>query len=140
MQVPSGVPHGANLNLRGQGDSGELGGPAGDLYIGMHVEPHAFFEREDNNIHYALDISFPQAALGVERDVPSLEGPQTLKIPAGTQTDEVFRLKGQGVPHLGRADRRGDELITVRVATPEKLSRRQRELLEELQRSFTDTA
>ena len=139
VQVPAGVPHGANLNLRGQGDSGELGGPAGDLYVGMHVEPHAFFERDDTYILYTLDVSFPQAALGAELDIPTLEGPRTLKIPAGTQTDQVFRIKGQGVPHLGREDRRGDEIITVRVATPEKLSSRQRELLEELQLTFTDT-
>lgn len=138
VQVPAGVPHGANLNLRGQGDSGEMGGPSGDLYVGMRVRPHEFFEREDNDILYNLDISFPQAALGVEIDVPTLEGPRTLKIPAGTQTDEVFRIKGQGVPHLGRSDRRGDELVTVRVATPEKLSKRQKELLEELQRTFTN--
>jgi molecular chaperone DnaJ len=138
VQVPGGVPHGANLNLRGQGDSGEMGGPAGDLYVGMHVQPHAFFERDNNDILYTLDISFPQAALGAEIDVPTLQGSRTLKIPTATQADEVFRIKGQGVPHLGREDRRGDELVTVRVATPEKLSKRQRELLEELQRTFTD--
>ena len=139
VQVPAGVPHGANLNLRSQGDSGEMGGPAGDLYIGMQVKPHAFFERDNNDILYTLDVSFPQAALGVTLDVPTLEGPRSLKIPPGTQTDEMFRVKGQGVPHLGRNDRRGDELVTVRVATPEKLSKRQKELLEELQRTFADT-
>jgi molecular chaperone DnaJ len=115
-----------------------MGGPAGDLYVGMHVQPHAFFERDNNDILYTLDISFPQAALGAEIDVPTLQGSRTLKIPTATQADEVFRIKGQGVPHLGREDRRGDELVTVRVATPEKLSKRQRELLEELQRTFTD--
>jgi molecular chaperone DnaJ len=138
VKVPGGVPHGANLNLRGQGDSGENGGPAGDLYVAMHVEPHDSFERENNDILYTLDISYPQAALGAEIDVPTLQGSRTIKIPSGTQTDEVFRIKGQGVPHLGRDDRRGDELVTVRVATPEKLSKRQRELLEELQRTFTE--
>ena len=139
VQVPGGVPHGANLNLRGQGDAGEMGGPAGDLYVGMRVQPHAFFERENYDILYTLDISFPQAALGIELDVPTLEEPRALKIHSGTQTDEVYRIKGQGIPHLGREDRRGDQLVTIRVATPKKLSSRQRELLEELQRSFTDT-
>jgi molecular chaperone DnaJ len=136
--VPAGVPHGANLNLRGQGDSGENGGPAGDLYVAMNVEPHSSFERENNDILYTLDISYPQAALGAEIEVPTLQGSRTIKIASGTQTDEVFRIKGQGVPHLGREDRRGDELVTVRVAIPEKLSKRQRELLEELQRTFTE--
>ena len=140
VQVPAGIPHGANLNLRNQGDAGERGGESGDLYVGIRVESHAFFEREENDILYTLDLSFPQAALGVELDVPTLEGPHKLKIPAGTQSDELFRIKGQGVPHLGRQNRRGDELITVRVATPEDLSDRQRELLEELQRSFEPKA
>jgi molecular chaperone DnaJ len=138
VKVPAGVPHGANLNLRGQGDSGEHGGPAGDLYVAMYVEPHPSFERENNDILYTLDISYPQAALGAEIEVPTLQGSRTIKVPSGTQTDEVFRIKGQGVPHLGREDRRGDELVTVRVATPEKISKRQRELLEELQRTFTE--
>jgi molecular chaperone DnaJ len=137
VKVPAGVPHGANLNLRGQGDSGENGGPAGDLYVAMHVESHPSFERENNDILYTLDISYPQAALGAEVDVPTLQGSRTIRIPSGTQTDEIFRIKGQGVPHLGREDRRGDELVTVRVVTPGKLSKRQRELLEELQRTFT---
>jgi molecular chaperone DnaJ len=137
VKVPAGVPHGANLNLRGQGDSGENGGPAGDLYVVMHVESHPSFERENNDILYTLDISYPQAALGAEVDVPTLQGSRTIRIPSGTQTDEIFRIKGQGVPHLGREDRRGDELVTVRVVTPGKLSKRQRELLEELQRTFT---
>jgi molecular chaperone DnaJ len=138
VQVPAGIPHGANLNLRGQGDAGDRGGEAGDLYVGIRVEPHAFFEREDNDILYTLDITFPQAALGVELDVPTLEGPHKVKIPAGTQSDELFRIKGQGVPHLGRQNRRGDELVTIRVATPEGLTDRQRDLLEELQRTFAD--
>jgi molecular chaperone DnaJ len=138
VQVPAGVPAGANLSLRGQGDSGEFGGPAGDLYVGIRVQPHAFFEREDNDILYMLDLSFPQAALGTDIDVPTLDGPHKLKIPSGTQSDTTFRIKGKGVPYLGRDGRRGDEVVTVRVATPDKLSKRQKELLEELQRSFED--
>jgi len=140
IQVPPGIPHGANLNLRNQGDAGDRGGGAGDLYVGIRIEPHAFFERDDNDIHYTLDVSFPQAALGVELDVPTLEGPHKLKIPAGSQSDELFRIKGQGVPHLGRQNRRGDEFVTIRVATPEALTVRQRELLEELQQTFADDA
>ncbi len=138
VQVPAGVPAGANLNLRGQGDAGERGAPSGDLYVGIRVQPHEEFEREENDILYELELTYPQAALGLELEIPTLDGPHKMKIPAGTQNDEVFRIKGKGVPHLGRTARRGDELVTVRVATPEKLSKRQKELLEELQRSFTD--
>ena len=140
VTVPAGVPNGANLNLRGQGDSGEFGGQPGDLYVGIRIQPHRFFEREDNEILYTLNVTFPQAALGIELDVPTLEGTSTLKIPAGSQSDTVFRIKGQGVPHLGRVNRRGDELVTLRVETPDKLSKRQKELLEELQSTFKDDA
>lgn len=138
VQVPAGVPAGANLNLRGQGDFGERGANAGDLYVGIRVKPHAEFERDENDILYELELTYPQAALGLELEVPTLEGPHKMNIPAGTQNDETFRIKGQGVPHLGRVARRGDQLVTVRIATPEKLNKRQKELLEELQRSFTD--
>ena len=138
VQVPPGVPYGANLNLRGQGDAGDMGGPPGDLYVTVKVEPHAFFDREEHDILYTLDLTFPQAALGAEIDVPTLEGPHKLKIPGGTQTGNVFRVKGRGVPHLGRPDRRGDELVTVRVATPDKLTKKQKQLLEELQKTFAE--
>ena len=138
VQVPAGVPDGANLNLRGQGDVGGHGAPAGDLYVGIRIRPHAEFERDENDILYELELTYPQAALGIELEVPTLEGPHQIKIPAGTQNDETFRIKGQGVPHLGRVVRRGDQLVTVRIATPEKLNKRQKELLEELQRSFSN--
>ncbi|MEX2431464.1 MAG: DnaJ C-terminal domain-containing protein, partial [Dehalococcoidia bacterium] len=109
----------------------------GDLYVNLRVEQHEVFDRAENDILYKLDITFPEAALGTEVDVPTLEGTSPLKIPAGTQSKAVFRLKGLGVPHLGRAGRRGDQLVTVNVTTPDSLTKRQRELLEELQQSFT---
>ena len=138
VNVPAGVPHGASLNVRGQGDAGDLGGPPGDLYVGIRIERHPLFDRQENDILSTLDLSFPQAALGVDLEVPTLDGDQKLKVPPGTQSDSVFRIKGVGVPHLGRINRRGDQLVTVRVATPDKLSRRQKELLEELERSFAE--
>ncbi len=138
VTVPAGVSNGMRLHLQGQGDSGEFGGPPGDLYVNMHVQPHEVFDRAENDILYTLNITFPQAALGTELEVPTLEGTAKLKIPAGTQSKAVFRVKGQGVPHLGRSGRRGDELVTVNVSTPESLTKHQRELLEELQRSFQD--
>ncbi|MDA1036226.1 MAG: molecular chaperone DnaJ [Chloroflexi bacterium] len=138
VQVPAGIPAGATLNLRGQGDSGERGAPSGDLYVGIRIQPHEEFQREENDILYDLELTYPQAALGLELEVPTLEELHKIKIPAGTQNGEVFRIKDKGVPHLGREHRRGDELVTVLIATPDKLSKRQKELLEELQRSFTD--
>ena len=136
VEVPPGVEEGIRLQLRGQGDAGDMGGPAGDLYVMLHVEPHRFFRRHGDDILYDLELSFPQAALGDEVEVPTLEGSAMLKIPAGTQPEAEFRLKGQGMPHLGRAARRGDEVITAKVATPEKLNKEQRALLEQLQRSL----
>jgi molecular chaperone DnaJ len=134
--VPPGVEAGIRLQLRGQGDAGDFGGPPGDLYVGLHVAAHRFFRREGDDLLYDLDLTFPQAALGDEIEVPTLEGSAMLKVPAGTQSEAEFRLKGQGVPHLGRSSRRGDEIITTRIVTPENLTKEQRQLLEQLGRSF----
>ena len=136
VNVPAGVESGVRLQLRGQGDAGEHGGPTGDLYIHLYVEPHHLFQRSGNDILYSLDLTFPQVALGEEVKVPTLEGEVSLKVPPGTQTSAVFRLKGQGIPHLARGSRRGDELVTVRVTTPPNLSREQKDLLEALRQSF----
>lgn len=136
VDVPAGVPIGVRLNLQRQGDTGEFGGPPGDLFVAIRVKPHKQFRREDDDIYLTVDLSFPRAALGTEIDVPTLEGVATLKIPAGTQSNTHFKLRGQGVPHLGRDGRRGDEIVTVRVDTPDHLSKRQKELLEELQHTM----
>ena len=136
VTVPPGVANGVRLSLQGQGDAGGLGAPPGDLYVNVRVQPHKLFDRQENDVLYMLTLSFPQAALGVELDVPTLEGTSKLRIPAGTQSGSLFRLKGKGVPHLGRPNRRGDQLVTVDVTTPEHLSKRQKELLEELQQEL----
>ncbi len=136
VDVPPGVEDGIRLQLRGQGDAGDFGGPPGDLYVGLHVAPHRLFRREGDDLMYDLELTFPQAALGDEVEVPTMEGSAMLKVPAGTQSQTEFRLKGQGVPHLGRSSRRGDEIITTRIVTPEKLTKEQRRLLEQLQQSF----
>ena len=131
VSVPAGVFNGARLNLQGQGDAGELGGPPGDLLVGVRLQRHEYFERQENDVLLNLAVSFPSAALGDDIEVPTLDGPTTLKIPPGSQSGEILRIKRKGVPHLGRADRRGDQLVTLRVKTPSKLSKRQREILEE---------
>jgi molecular chaperone DnaJ len=114
------------------GESGAHGGPAGDLYIVLHVKEHPFFEREGNDLHCVIPVSFTQAALGTEIEVPTLEGEHNLKVPEGTQSGTAFRIRNKGVPVLnGRG--KGDLYVEVRVQTPGKLSKRQRELLTELE-------
>ena len=138
VAVPAGVYDGATLELRGQGDAGPDGGPQGSLLVTVNVQKHPAFRRRENSadVLFDLDVTFPAAAMGIEAEVPTLDGDAKLKVPAGTQPGSVFRMKGKGIPHLGRDGRRGDQLVTVRVRTPEKLSKDQKRLLEELQRSF----
>jgi molecular chaperone DnaJ len=131
VKIPAGVDDGTRIRLTGEGELGAMGGPPGDLYVFVTVEPHPFFTRQENDILLELIINVAQAALGDVVRVPTLEGDEELTIPAGTQTGEMFRLKGRGVPYLRRAGR-GDEKIVVTAAIPKKLTERQRALLEEL--------
>ncbi|RMF83265.1 MAG: molecular chaperone DnaJ, partial [Nitrospinota bacterium] len=121
LKIPPGVDTGSRLRLSGEGEEGEWGGPPGDLYIILHVQPHEFFQREGNNILCQIPISFTQAALGAEIDVPTLNGSRPLKIPPGTQSGEVFVLRGEGIRDL-RGYGRGDQLVEVVVKTPTDLS------------------
>ena len=130
VRIPPGVDTGSRLKLRGEGESGLSGGPAGDLYVVIQVQPHPLFVREDLDIICDVPISFVQAALGVEIDVPTLEGKMKMKIPSGTQAGKVFRLKGKGVRDI-QGYHQGDELIRVVVETPTHLTARQKELLKE---------
>jgi len=131
-KIPAGVEDGTRIRFSGLGEAGAHGGPAGDLYVVLHVKEHPFFEREGTDLHCVIPISVSQAALGAEIAAPTLEGEQTLKIPDGTQSGTQLRIKNKGVPELnGRG--RGDLLVEVRVHTPTKLSKRQRELLQELE-------
>ncbi len=131
VNVPAGVEEGARILYSGEGEAGLFGGPSGDLYVVLHAKEHSFFEREGKNLYCVVPISFPQAALGTEIQVQTLDGEHTLKVPEGTQTGTTFKARGKGVPVLnGRG--RGDLFIEVKVQVPAKLSQRQRELLEEL--------
>ncbi|HXF75131.1 MAG TPA: molecular chaperone DnaJ, partial [Methylomirabilota bacterium] len=130
IKIPPGVDNGSRLKLRGEGESGPAGGTPGDLYVVIQVEPHPIFVRDELDIVCEIPISFVQAALGAEIDVPTLEGKVKMKIPAGTQSGKVFRLKGKGVKdHQGY--RQGDQLVRVVVETPTRLTAKQRELLKE---------
>jgi len=129
VHIPAGISTGQRVRLSGEGEPGEAGGPRGDLYIFVEVEPDEIFTREGNDIICEVPISFPDAALGAEVRVPTLDGEETLRIPAGTQSGTEFRLRGKGMPDL-QGFSRGDAVIRVVVETPTKLSREQRELLE----------
>jgi molecular chaperone DnaJ len=132
VKVPAGVEDGTRIRYAGQGEAGANGGPAGDLYIVLHVKEHKFFEREGNDLYCTVPISFVQAALGAEISIPTLDGEQSVKIPEGTQSSTTFRIRGKGVPVLN-SHGKGDLFVQVKVQTPTKLTKRQRELLQELE-------
>jgi molecular chaperone DnaJ len=133
VKIPAGVETGSRLRLVGEGEGGTQGGPAGDLYVVIHVKEHERFERQGSNLYTSVPVTFAQAALGSEITVETLNAQQPLKIPAGTQTGTVFRLKGQGMPVLGGRGH-GDLFVSVTLRTPTTLTREQRRLLEELAR------
>ncbi len=128
LKVPAGVDSGIVLTKRGEGEPGVNGGPNGDLQIVITVRPHKLFKREGTNIRLEVPITFTQAALGAEMDIPTLDGTVKYTIPEGTQTDTEFRIRGQGIPQLGTANK-GDLVFRVRVEIPKRLSDKQRELL-----------
>jgi len=130
VKIPAGVEHGTRLRLAGEGEAGIEGGPPGDLYVDVAVRPHPFFTREGPDLHCQVPVSFVQAALGGEIEVPTLEGKVSMRIPEGTQSGRVFRLAGKGLPALGQRGR-GDLLVQIFVEVPTKLTPRQRELLEQ---------
>lgn len=136
VSIPAGVEDGTRIRYQGEGDAGRFGGPSGDLYIVLRVRPHKFFEREGNDLHCILPISFPQAALGAEIPLATLDGETKIKIPEGTQSGQNFRIRGKGVPHLNEYGR-GDLIATVVVRTPTKLNKAQKELLRELGQTVT---
>jgi molecular chaperone DnaJ len=130
VKIPAGVHEGQGIRVGGEGEPGRNGGPRGDLYCYVRVSPHEFLERDGNNLIAIVPISFTQAALGATIDVPSLNGTQKLKIPAGTQYGNVFRIKGQGLPDV-RSGKVGDQLVQVTIETPRKLNSKQQDLLRE---------
>ncbi len=133
IKIPAGVETGSRLRLRGEGEQGDYGGPNGDLYVFIHVQDHEFFQRSDDDIICRVPISFVQASLGDNIEVPTLTGTEKLKIPRGTQTGKIFRLKGKGIAHL-RGFGRGDQIIETVVTIPTNLNKRQEELLREFAR------
>ena len=131
VKVPAGVEQDTRIRYQGEGESGRYGGPAGDLYVVLSVKKHKFFERDGDDLHCVIPISFPQAALGAELEVETLEGVETIKVPEGVQRGKEFRLRGRGVPNLNERGK-GDLIVEVRVSTPTRLTKTQRELMKQL--------
>jgi molecular chaperone DnaJ len=139
VKIPAGVDEGAQLRISGEGEAGLRGGPSGDLYVVIRVKPHDFFEREGEDIYCEIPLTFTQAALGDEIEIPTLTEKVKLKIPAGTQTDTYFRLKGKGVPRL-RGYGQGDQHVKAVVVTPTNLTEEQKDLLREFSRTDAENA
>ncbi len=135
IKIPAGIPADTELRLTGEGDHGPRGGAPGDLYIGVDVTPHPVLERKGDDIASTVVVNVAEAALGAEVEIETVDGPSTVKIAAGTQAGAAVRLRGKGAPRL-RGSGRGDHLLHVHVATPSKLSRAQRRLLEELRETL----
>jgi molecular chaperone DnaJ len=137
VKIPAGVDDGSRIRIQGSGEAGIRGGGDGDLYVYLSVARHRLFRRDGLDVHVDVPITFPQAALGGEITVPSLDGELPLQLNAGTQSNSTYRLRGRGMPSV-RGGSKGDELVTVHVVVPQKLGKRERELLEEFARVHGD--
>jgi len=131
IKVPAGVYDGAQVRVSGEGEVGQQGGPAGDLYVVISLKEHQIFEREGADLYCTMPVTFPQASLGSEVDAPTLDGRIKIKIPAGTEGGRVFRLRGHGVPDVRASGQKGDLYVRVQIAVPKKMSTRQAQLLRE---------
>lgn len=139
VKVPAGVDHGQSVRVRGEGNVGSNGGPSGDLMVEIYIKNHRIFTRSNYTVACEVPISFTQAALGAEIQVPTLDGKVPFEIPEGTQTGTVFTLAGKGIPYVNNPRRRGDQRFTVVVETPTKLTKEQKELLRQLDGTLDDT-
>lgn len=138
FKIPQGVDAGSRLKMTGEGEPGANGGPHGDLYVMIDIGEHEFFNRDGMNLYFEAPISFAQAVLGAEIEVPTLDGDShKLKIPSGTQPGTTFQVKGKGMPSIG-GQRRGHQIVTVNVSVPKNLTPRQKELIEELSKIDED--
>ena len=131
VNIPPGVDTGPNLRLAGEGEAGINGGPSGDLYVVVHVMPHSLFQRSGHDLFYTMCLSFPQAALGTEIELPTLDGHATLRVPGGTQNGDTFKLRGKGMPRLNGKGY-GDMIASAHIVIPTKLTQREKELIQKL--------
>lgn len=131
VSIPAGVEDGMRLRVSGEGQVGEQGGPAGDLYVEVQVKEHKYFERREDDLHITVPISFTQAVLGDEIDVPTIDGKAKLKIPAGTASETIFRMRDKGMSSIG-GHYHGDQMVKIRIEVPDKLSKKQKDLIKQL--------
>ena len=136
VKIPAGIDDGQTLPIRGKGNAGVNGGDAGDLYISVIVRPSGIFEREGTTVYYEAEISYPEAVLGAEVEIPTIDGKVKLTIPEGTQPGANFRLKGKGIPYLGKSEIRGDQYVLIKIAVPKHLSSAQKEKLRDYAESM----
>ncbi|MBD3164300.1 molecular chaperone DnaJ [Candidatus Woesearchaeota archaeon] len=134
VKIPAGAEEGTNLRITGEGEAGEAGAGTGDLYLIVHVKDHPVFDRDGDNLHVNLRVPFATAALGGEVEVPTLDGKAKLRIPAGTQPGTIFRMKGRGIPFL-HGYGQGDEMVEITIKVPDKLNKKQKDLLKEFEKS-----
>ncbi len=139
VKVPGGIDHGQRLKLTGEGDAGSKGGPSGDLYVVIDIKEHDLFERDGFDVHCTIPVSFSQAALGAEVEVPTLNGKVSVKVPTGTQSGKKMRLKGKGIQRLGGYGN-GDQIMHIHVETPQKLTKEQEELFQQLASFDSDSS
>ena len=137
VKVPAGVDEGDQIRLAGEGEAGENGGPPGDLYVQVRLKPHALFKREQDDLYCEMPVSFATAVLGGDLEVPTLDGRASIKVPAGTQSEKLFRLRGKGVRNV-RSGQTGDLYCRISVETPVNLTAKQKELLQEFERSVKE--
>lgn len=138
VNVPAGINEGEMLTMRGEGEPGTQGGPYGDLYIEVHIRPHPIFKREGYNTYCEIPITFPQAALGCDLEVPTIDGPYTYTIKEGTQPGDTFTIRGKGIPHINRSNVRGDHIFRVILEVPRSLNDQQKALLQQFDSTCTD--
>lgn len=136
INVPAGVDNGVRLRVGREGDAGDKGAPRGDLYVAIYVKKHHLFKRHDNDIYCDIKVSFTQAVFGSEVDVPTVDGKVKMKIPQGTQSGKVFRLRGKGLPNLFSASGKGDQLVRMNIDVPQRLAEEQKNLLREFARTL----
>ncbi len=137
VKVPAGVDEGDQIRLAGEGEAGENGGPPGDLYVQVRLKPHALFKREQDDLYCEMPVSFATSVLGGELEVPTLDGRASIKVPAGTQSEKLFRLRGKGVRNV-RSGQTGDLYCRISVETPVNLTAKQKELLQEFEKSVKE--
>lgn len=139
VQIPAGINEREMLTLRGEGEPGERGGPSGDLYIEIQIRPHPVFSRQGNTSFCDLPITYAQAALGAEVEVPTIDGPVSFKLNEGTQPDEVYTIHGKGIPYIRRAGKRGDHKFRVLIEVPRNLNDKQKSMLRQFEESCNDS-